>query len=108
MLGRRVRRAGAGRKLLPVEQAFVVARENVVFEGRGLAWWVHDRYPRVGCVLALEFKKTFMDEWTGVVNEAHVARIVRGLARAQGGEAWYEPREPRGARFCLRLPSADS
>ena len=24
------------------------ARENVVFEGRGLAWWVHDRYPRVG------------------------------------------------------------
>ena len=41
------------------------ARENVVFEGRSLAWWVHDRYPRVGCVLALEFKKTFMDEWTG-------------------------------------------
>lgn len=30
--------------------------------------------------------------------------IVRGLARAQGGEAWYEPREPRGSQFCLRLP----
>jgi len=31
--------------------------------------------------------------------------IVRGLARAQGGEAWYEPNEPRGAAFCLRLPA---
>jgi signal transduction histidine kinase len=29
--------------------------------------------------------------------------IVRGLARAQGGEAWYEPVEP-GSRFCVRLP----
>jgi signal transduction histidine kinase len=31
--------------------------------------------------------------------------IVRGLARAQGGDAWYEPAEP-GARFCVRLPVA--
>ena len=30
--------------------------------------------------------------------------IVQGLARAQGGEAWYEPGVPEGARFCLRLP----
>jgi PAS domain S-box-containing protein len=32
--------------------------------------------------------------------------IVRGLARAQGGEAWYEPNEPRGACFGVRLPLA--
>jgi signal transduction histidine kinase len=32
--------------------------------------------------------------------------IVRGLARAQGGEAWYEPNEPRGACFGVRLPRA--
>ena len=32
--------------------------------------------------------------------------IVRGLARAQGGEAWYEPAEPHGAAFGLRLPRA--
>jgi PAS domain S-box-containing protein len=31
--------------------------------------------------------------------------IVRGLARAQGGEAWYEPGEP-GSRFCVRLPAS--
>lgn len=30
--------------------------------------------------------------------------IVQGLARAQGGEAWYEPGEPDGSRFCVRLP----
>jgi len=30
--------------------------------------------------------------------------IVAGLLQANGGEAWYEPGEPRGARFCLRLP----
>ncbi|QIK74794.1 N-formylglutamate amidohydrolase [Nocardioides piscis] len=45
------------------------ARENVAFEGRNLAWFVHDRYPRIGCVLALEFKKTFMDEWTGELDQ---------------------------------------
>jgi hypothetical protein len=55
----------------------VDARENVAFQGRQLAWFVHDRYPRVGCVLALEFKKTFMDEWTGVVDEERL-----GCARA--------------------------
>jgi signal transduction histidine kinase len=32
--------------------------------------------------------------------------IVRGLARAQGGEAWYEPDPSGGACFGVRLPSA--
>lgn len=32
--------------------------------------------------------------------------IVRGLARANGGDAWFEPNAPRGAIFCLRLPVA--
>lgn len=29
--------------------------------------------------------------------------IVRGLARAQGGDAWYEPNDPSGSRFAVRL-----
>jgi signal transduction histidine kinase len=32
--------------------------------------------------------------------------IVRGLAEAGGGQAWYEPREPTGSCFGLRLPKA--
>ncbi|WP_216652087.1 N-formylglutamate amidohydrolase [Nocardioides sp. zg-1308] len=61
------------------------ARENVAFEGRNLAWWVHDRYPRVGCVLALEFKKTFMDEWSGEVDEGRLEAVRKGLAAALPG-----------------------
>ncbi|MCZ4495532.1 MAG: signal transduction histidine kinase [Thermoleophilia bacterium] len=34
--------------------------------------------------------------------------IVRGLARAQGGDAWYEPNLPHGATFALRLPCSIS
>lgn len=30
--------------------------------------------------------------------------IVRGLARANGGDAWYEPNEPRGSRFAVWFP----
>ena len=41
-------------------------RENVAFQGRGqLARFVHERYPVTGCSLAVEFKKFYMDEWTG-------------------------------------------
>ncbi len=32
--------------------------------------------------------------------------IVRGLARANGGDSWYEPLEPHGACFVVRLPAA--
>jgi signal transduction histidine kinase len=31
--------------------------------------------------------------------------IVAGLLHANGGDAWYEPGDPRGAHFCLRLPT---
>lgn len=55
-------------------------RENVKFEGRALAWFVHERYPDTGVCLALEFKKTFMDEWTGVPDEAHLDALREALA----------------------------
>lgn len=55
-------------------------RENVAFQGRAMAWFVHDRYPGVGCVLALEFKKTWMDEWTAEVDEVHLDEIRAALA----------------------------
>ncbi len=41
-------------------------RENVAFQGKGeQTRFVHARYPGQGCAIALEFKKFFMDEWTG-------------------------------------------
>ena len=44
-------------------------RENVKFRGRFLAEFVHKRYPRSGCCIAIEVKKFFMDEWTGELDE---------------------------------------
>ena len=65
-------------------------RENVAFQGRGeQTRFVHNRYPGRGCAIALEFKKFFMDEWSGepdhheiaamraLIN--HVARIAKDL-----------------------------
>lgn len=41
-------------------------RENVAFFGKGeQTRFVHDRFPDTGCAIAVEFKKIFMDEWTG-------------------------------------------
>ena len=42
-------------------------RENVKFKGRELARWTHENFPKTGCVLAIECKKFFMDEWTNEV-----------------------------------------
>ena len=41
-------------------------RENVAFEGRGeQTRFIHDTFPDTGCAIAIEFKKFFMDEWSG-------------------------------------------
>ncbi|MBA3668774.1 MAG: N-formylglutamate amidohydrolase [Sphingomonas sp.] len=41
-------------------------RENIAFQGKGeQTRFIHDRYPGQGCAIALEFKKFFMDEWSG-------------------------------------------
>jgi N-formylglutamate amidohydrolase len=59
-------------------------RENVRFRGGFLSQWVARRYPETGCVLALEFKKTFMDEWTGRYDPDHVAQLRSALLAATG------------------------
>jgi N-formylglutamate amidohydrolase len=43
-------------------------RENVKFRGGHFSSWLHETYPNRVCVLALEFKKIFMDEWIGTAN----------------------------------------
>nr|WP_281273177.1 N-formylglutamate amidohydrolase [Luteococcus japonicus] len=58
-------------------------RENVRFKGAHLTAWVHERYPGRACALALEFKKTFMDEWTGEFDAGQVADLSQLLAATQ-------------------------
>lgn len=54
-------------------------RENVAFMGGEIAAWVHRTFPATGCALAIEVKKTFMDEWSGRANQAHLAELSRAL-----------------------------
>ena len=55
-------------------------RENVKFKGGQLARWVHENFPQYGCVLAIELKKTFMDEWTGKLDAGRFAELKTALA----------------------------
>ena len=55
-------------------------RENVRFRGGELSRWVDRRYPGRGCALAIEFKKVFMDEWTGEPDEGHLEELRGALA----------------------------
>lgn len=60
-------------------------RENVAFQGKGeLARFVHARYPRTGCAIALEFKKFYMDEWTGEPDPAELAAMRGFISHAAG------------------------
>jgi hypothetical protein len=51
-------------------------RENVAFQGKGeQTRFIHERYPGRGCAIALEFKKFFMDEWTGEPDPAELSAM---------------------------------
>ncbi|NUO54136.1 MAG: N-formylglutamate amidohydrolase [Polyangiaceae bacterium] len=55
-------------------------RENVRFRGAAMSAWIHRTFPESGCALALEFKKTFMDEWTGQVDHVRLSALSGALA----------------------------
>jgi N-formylglutamate deformylase len=54
-------------------------RENVRFKGGQLARWTHETYPESGCALAIEFKKFFMDEWSGRPDRVQLDAIRQAL-----------------------------
>lgn len=47
-------------------------RENIKFRGGYFPRWTHQNFPQSGCVLAIEIKKFFMDEWTGQPDPANM------------------------------------
>ncbi len=58
-------------------------RENVAFQGKGeQARFVHERYPNTGCAIAIEFKKFYMDEWTGEACPDELAAMRRFMTQA--------------------------
>jgi N-formylglutamate deformylase len=55
-------------------------RENIKFRGGQFARWTHENFPESACVLSIEFKKFFMDEWTGVPDTAQLKAIRNSIA----------------------------
>jgi N-formylglutamate deformylase len=60
-------------------------RENVKFLGGHFPAWIHENYPGSGCAIAVEFKKFFMDEWTGEPYPEHLEAIGSLLHTAAAG-----------------------
>ena len=60
-------------------------RENVKFKGGEFSRWVHGTFGSAACVIAVEFKKTFMDEWSGRPDRAHLDQLRRALAATVPG-----------------------
>ncbi len=60
-------------------------RENVKFFGGHFSRWSHATFPDSVCTLAIEFKKFFVDEWTGVVDVEAYEEIPRALASTLPG-----------------------
>jgi N-formylglutamate amidohydrolase len=50
-------------------------RENVKFQGGFFPRWIHREFPGAVCAPAIEFKKTFMNEWTDDVDHAHLMKL---------------------------------
>ena len=65
-------------------------RENTRFRGGHLAAWVHQHYGEVGCALAIELKKVFMDEWSGELYPDRLAELGNALVASAGPvrQAW--------------------
>ncbi len=60
-------------------------RENVKFRGGHFSAWVHNRYPRTGCAIAVECKKIFMDEWSGELYPDEFGSLKAALQKAADG-----------------------
>jgi N-formylglutamate amidohydrolase len=60
-------------------------RENVKFKGGQFGRWVHQMFPRSGCALSVEFKKFFMDEWSGQPDTVQIEAIRQALGSTVPG-----------------------
>ncbi len=54
-------------------------RENIKFRGGNFGRWIHENFPESACCLSIEFKKFFMDEWTGTPYDSEVNKIGEAL-----------------------------
>jgi PAS domain S-box-containing protein len=95
-----------------VSNALKYGEPPIRVEARGDGDWVAIRVRDEGQGVPPEFEARLFEEFAQAPS-AHGGSgtglglsIVRGLAVAQGGDAWYERNEPHGSCFAVRLPAA--
>ena len=60
-------------------------RENVKFQGGTFSRWIHETFPGQGIALAIEFKKCFMNEWTGEADRGQLQGLRQALESTCAG-----------------------
>lgn len=60
-------------------------RENVIFKGGHFPKWVNREFLQDGCAIAIEFKKFWMDEWTGEIIKPEYDAILEALKATING-----------------------
>lgn len=58
-------------------------RENVKFKGGYFSNWIHSQFPQ-SCSIAIEFKKFFMNEWSGELNADQHKTLYKALEFTKG------------------------
>ncbi len=59
-------------------------RIDIKFTGGHLSRWLHHSYPYQVIAVAVEFKKFFMDEWTGILDGSCFQFLSRGMSVQSG------------------------
>ncbi len=60
-------------------------RENVKFQGGEFGKWIHRNFPNSACAPAIEWKKFWMDEWSGEAPRENIESLQSALAAAVPG-----------------------
>ncbi|MDH3285218.1 MAG: N-formylglutamate amidohydrolase [Acidobacteriota bacterium] len=60
-------------------------RENVKFRGGNMSRWINQNFNGRACSIALEFKKFFMDEWSGEIEKQSYDQIAPALRSSASG-----------------------
>jgi len=51
-------------------------RQNVKFPGGHFSRWIHNNFPESACCIAIEIKKFWMNEWTGIIDESKLNKLI--------------------------------
>ena len=54
-------------------------RINIKFPGGNFSKWIHRTFPDSTCCIAIEFKKIFIDEWTGELFKDKILKLQKAL-----------------------------